>query len=111
MEKIIEALTKLAETMGQTVETLWPHAVRYTAVNALAWLIAFTLPLIISLIIYWPLRKGEWLIDNGNNPGARLFASIFLGLAIVLFLMAMGENLGKILEPTGYTIQSLMRSQ
>ncbi len=100
MEKLIESLEKLAATMGQTVEVLWPHAVRGVAIEGVVWIVVWAVPLIICRIIAHNLRDDEWDWDAPSRKNITFIVSMVL---LFIEVLVVGTNLPQVLEPVGYS--------
>lgn len=109
MEKALELLRILAETVGQTVEALWPEVVAYHAVAALVpflfWFGA-AFSLWVGVFCY---RKQEWFA--GSYDGAPTVKCIFViaaALATLIFIIEAADNIPILLQPVGYTVQQIL---
>ena len=110
MKEITEMLTQLADKLGMTVASLWPHAVRYVALSALFNLLTVTGALGLSALWFWRVRKSDWIGGKyGDSPTQKIFAAAALGITLLLFIMTIGTNLTVIFEPTGYLVRQLLK--
>lgn len=119
MDKALELIKSLATTLGKTAEELWPHAVRHTALDALGAVVGAILLVIVAVVIFLYFKDLPWLWggrkrDDGTlvdrAPSAKVFAMIFLTIALLIGAVTIGANLAAILEPTGHTVKMILRS-
>src|SRR5512146_3279528 len=99
MNKIVE---QLGQKIGQTVETLWPHAVRYIAIEGSVWIVAWWIAVFVCAIGYYLNRKKEWQDDDDDRPTLKLIFAICLTATFIVAILVTGTYLPQVLEPTGY---------
>jgi len=107
MDEAINLLRDLAAKLGQTVEELWPHAVRYQAVSALTWIGVWTAVFLAAGALMLSQKKQSYWIDN-DTPTAKFIFTVLFFFALITWVGVMGTNLPIVLEPTGYTVTGIL---
>jgi hypothetical protein len=105
MEKALEFLKELADKLGQTVESLWPTAVRYVVVQA-ATNIVFKVATIIFLTVVvrfvWKnLNEFEKGHDSEGRQIGKILSVIVYTVTVFLLIVFMSDDITHIIEPTG----------
>ena len=115
-----EALLKLAEKLGTTVEELGPKVVNFVKMKALCSCLSFAIVtafLWIATGILWKKSaKAGWfssgcLKKDGNDELAITFICVALITVIVTFMgfcVVLSTDLPTFLEPTGATVRMLL---
>ena len=107
MDEAISLLRDLAAKLGQTVEELWPHAVRYQAVSALTWIVVWTAVFLAAGALMLSQKKQSYWIDD-ETPTAKFIFTVLFFFALIAWIGVMGTNLPIVLEPTGYTVTGIL---
>lgn len=102
-DKVMEALRELAAKFGQTVETLWPHAVRFVVFDGLA-MALMGIFLIAGATVYWRRLNRKPLHDDDAQGVLR----VILGIVFIIGVILVCAPLGQIIEPTGYLVTKLL---
>lgn len=124
MEKLAELLQKLAEQVGQTVESLWPHAVRYVAVQhgvkALGalfgfavcvlfirkcWAHAATLPEWVTRGVY---SCGTYQVENEVRQIWVWVPAVVGGVGGLVSAITFFSVLPPVFEPVGFLVVSIL---
>src|SRR3990167_9116138 len=93
MDKAMELLEQLAAKIGQTVEILWPHAVRYQAVSAMVAVAIWTFVAIVLWFAYWKFSGQPWFFDADTSgtgddyPSAKFFLMLVASIATWVAVM------------------------
>lgn len=110
MDKVVELLGQLAEKLGQTVEALWPHAVRYVVVDGLVGvafgLVMFGLSLYVVLKLVPFLREEgkKSILDQSDLYVWAVVAMALCAVALPVALFGIFANLPQVFEPVGYLV-------
>lgn len=115
--KVLELLDKSAAQVGQTVSTAFPYVVRYEFVSAVTGVALGVVALALALAgvhgFCRSRKKIERLREEGKYCSGMdevLFAwMIFTALFGVLAIVFITIELPSVLEPTGATIEKLLR--
>jgi uncharacterized membrane protein len=113
-DKVINLLTDLAGKLGQSVETLWPHAVRYEAMSALGWMGASVAVVILCLVYRAKLGKVLKRLDEADSYSASMDAMPYQAanatvcVTAIAFVLVFFAQLPILLEPTGYLVRSVL---
>lgn len=103
----MEMLAALAEKLGQSVVTLWPHAMRYLVADAIA-NIVFGVILIVATVFgvkkVWKLA--EDLRDDGLIRGAVVACAVLVGL---IGLNIIFNSIPTLVDPEGSAAVSLLK--
>ena len=108
MSEAVELLRELATKLGTTVETLWPHAIRYVVIEGLCSIVFTVLFLLIFGIILYKLRNSSWLVDD-EYPSMRFIVAGVFSFFLIISCIVIPCDLPKILEPTGYLVYNILR--
>ena len=114
MDKAMELLEQLAAKIDQTVEILWPHAVRYQAVSATVAVAIWTFVAVVLWFAYWKFSGQPWTFPSASErsgddyPSARLLLVIFAPIATCVAVMAWVYQFPVVLEPVGYTVMKII---
>jgi len=113
MDKAIELLEQLGAKIGQTVETLWPHAVRYEALSAAIIIVMWTFIAAVLWFAYWKFSDQPWTFPsarwkNDNYPSAKFYLIIFAPFATFIAVMTWLVQFPVVLEPVGYTVMKII---
>ena len=109
MEKAMDLVRELAGKLGQTVETLWPSAVRYVVVDGVAdFLIGGVVGTVLLLVT---LKLAKWLKEDeqGYHAEWAIPVAIFSGIIGLVFWCVALSQIPAIFEPTGYLIHQAIR--
>ena len=114
MEKVMALLETLAQKIGQTVEILWPHAVRYEALSAGVMSGIWTCMASILWLSYWKFSDQPWTFPcpsgrpDDRYPSAKLLliiaALVITSIATLVWIL----QLPIVLEPTGYLVVKIL---
>ncbi len=114
MEKLTEALALLASKLGQSMESLWPHAVRFVVLDAVFGLVASVVVpgAIIFVGLKWWKKTKEEDSDYSGSDGELLRALIGLALVISTIIGAICaiNSIPTILDPEGALVLRIMKS-
>ena len=110
MDEALELIRELAGKIGQTVDGLWPHAVRYYALEALAVVLGSFFALIVALGIFYGLRNRPWLRGNQYDrwPSERMIVGFICGIVFFVTLVNFCRQFPIIMEPTGYAVNKIL---
>ena len=107
-------LQALADKLGQTVEQLWPHAVRHTAIEGFGDCVA--LCVFIGMII--GVYVAIWKMTNKFNPDdsgsqemkwvTRIISLLVVVFGVPICLFGIPGALAQALEPVGATVKALL---
>lgn len=107
MDKAIELLRELAQKLGQTVETLWPHAVRYVVVNAATVVVCGAVFLAAGVCL------GIVSLRRLSNHGDEAWTAGAVGGIAMLFvgLLLVAGRLPVLIEPVGALVLQILSSR
>lgn len=114
MDKALELVAQLAEKLGQTVEALWPEAVRYVVVDglvgAIGWAIVFGLPLYtLRKLVPFLREEGAKSPLNQNDMFVGAVVAAILCVAVLPFALAgVFLNLPQVFAPEGYLVTKVL---
>ena len=114
MEKVMALLETLAQKIGQTVEILWPHAVRYEALSAGVMIVIWTCMASILWLSYWKFSDQPWTFPcasgkpDDNYPSAKLLLIILAPVITFIAAMIWILQFPIVLEPTGYVVMKIL---
>ena len=117
MDKAMELLEQLAAKIGQTVEILWPHAVRYQAISAMVTLTISTLVAAVLWFAYWKFSGQPWFFDADTSgtgddyPSAKFFLMLAAPIPTFIAVMTWLVQFPVVLEPMGYIIMKIIGKQ
>jgi hypothetical protein len=115
-DKVVDALQQLATKLGQTVEALWPHAVRYEAIDGA---VNILVGLVLAFFSWKLFKRGGFQFRASQAPEAGPFRQVDLQmagagiyvLAICLAIAAtllIGSGIPQALEPTGALVKGFL---
>lgn len=111
--KVVNMLSDLAAKVGQSVETLWPAAVRYVAIDAAATMLGCLVGLAACVWAYVKLRnmyrasqKERYSFDDMPAAMAMGIAGVFCAMVVLwcMFVSAIPDAL----EPTGAVVRAAL---
>jgi len=115
--KVLELLDKSASQVGQTVSTAFPYVVRYEFISAATGLALGVVALATALAGVCGFRRSLKKIERYRKEG--LYSSgqdevlfgwgLFIALFGVLGIVFIAIDLPSVIEPTGGTIEKLLR--
>ena len=110
MKEILSRLDLLAAKLGQTVEALWPHVIRHTAIEAFTEIAIWCVMVVFAVIL---LRVGVKEGENDKWEGVFGISLTISGAVLLLFIITFlafegSKTLAKAFEPTGYTVKQIM---
>ena len=107
VDKAVELLRELVGKLGQTVETLWPSAVRYVVVDALSGALIAGMLGGACLILGWRISK---LWDEEDYDYVQVITITWVMTAIMVCLcwgIAL-SFLPAVFEPVGYLVHKAL---
>lgn len=116
MDRILDLLDKLADTVGKTVEYLWPHAVRYVAIGAISEIAVWVVVVFCAALWLAENIEGDYFYrHNYNNindikgPNVKFWALITLLLTGFILAVVLSINVPVVFEPEGYLVTRILR--
>ncbi len=106
-DNAVNLLKDLASKLGQTVEALWPHAVRYVVVDGI---VGFVFCVVVGgAALYFGPKLLRWVKSDkfGEEDwqvGVMVLGGICCLLAALTCLICIPDSIIKVIEPTGYLI-------
>jgi len=114
--KVLELLEKSATQVGQTATTAFPYVVKYEWAQALTGVGVGVVFIFVALGSVWgfmkSLKKRRVLQASNRYAGDGEVLVVWGGLIVVTSLFALatiGCNLPTLIEPTGATIESILK--
>ena len=107
LTQTLDLIRELAGKIGQTVEALWPHSVRFHAIQALTGCTLAAIVIIFCVLTAFSIYRKKDILDS--EIGGTIFMACIGGafLGVVIFSV----SLPKVLEPTGSLVIEIIRDR
>lgn len=106
---VVDALTKLADKIGQTVDHLWPQAIRYVVIGSC---VDIFIALTLTYSAYWLWKKGLTLKDSYMESEFKTLLMVLNFIAIcILLIVALVHftSISSLIEPEGYLVREILK--